>query len=64
MGGRWGGNIKGRRRGTAQQRQPRIWAPKPPKPAPRPDLAARGALLLSGAGAYLLLLAGALLTMA
>lgn len=63
MGGRWGGDIKGRRREQSRRiKEPRrTWnGPRQP-PTPRPGLAAP--TLLAGVAMYLLVLAGALLTL-
>jgi hypothetical protein len=59
MGGRWGGDIKGRRRAD---RHGRVWTPpRPPKPIVPLEARARAGALLAAAGAYILVVAGALL---
>lgn len=63
MAGRWGGDIKGRRRSSAQSRKKRDW--QAPRVPPQPSFQARlraGGVVLAGAGSYFLCVAGALLT--
>lgn len=53
MGGRYGGDIKGRRRGASRTREP--WTPPKPKEEPRQQNAHRWALV-AALGVYAVML--------
>lgn len=63
MAGRWGGDIKGRRRGEGGRRRREWQAPRTPPPPRMVDRLRAGGVVLAGAGFYLVALAGALLTL-
>lgn len=63
MAGRWGGDIKGRRRGSSGKRRRDWQAPRAQPAEPRLEPRLRAGTMLAGVGVYLLVSGGALLTL-